>query len=275
MYLTASLIALAGLLFQAAAAPNGVEERGMLTAPLHFTLTLDTVMFKVTSLTTTTVTTTVSPAANGKRDLSATTFPASRLSSACSCILTAKPSPTTVVTTVVATVTVKTSPTACSVPTPIVKNGDFEIGSLAPWALTEVIPPLPEYSEYLTLGVSNPGYGGSEYAFQANDEAASSYVEIDIAQSLTLCTGAKYNFAAKFYITDARDGPQTFVEAFIDNTLVAINDASDAVGPPIVWKTLTGSFTAGSATPTLTIKFAATDYMSVQWGVDNVVITPA
>lgn len=138
-----------------------------------------------------------------------------------------------------------------------------------------MIPPLPEYSEYLTLGVSNPGYGGSEYAFQANDEAASSYVEIDIAQSLTLCTGAKYNFAAKFYITDARDGPQTFVEAFIDNTLVAINDASDAVGPPIVWKTLTGSFTAGSATPTLTIKFAATDYMSVQWGVDNVVITPA
>lgn len=158
---------------------------------------------------------------------------------------------------------------------PIVKNGDFETGSLAPWSLTQVIPALPEYSQYLTVGVSSPGYGVSKYAFQANDQFASSYVEIDIAQSLTLCAGANYSFAVKFYMTDAHDGPQTFVEAFVDNSLIALSEASDASGPPIVWKTLTGSFTAGSAKPTLTIEFAATDYLAVQWGLDNVVVTPA
>ncbi|KAI4204113.1 MAG: hypothetical protein LQ348_001318 [Seirophora lacunosa] len=308
MLVAASLIALSGLLSQAVAAPNPIEERGrsLLYGPRNqanemtalqnncnrdnlFRAFIDprysssasafcSTYIRPTFKATATVATTVTPAANGKRDLPVTTYPPSRLSSACSCILTATRSPTTIVTTVVATVTATTattSPTGCSVATPIVKNGGFESGSLAPWALTQVIPPLPDYEAYLTLGVSSPGFGGSQYAFRANDQVASSYVEINIEQSLTVCAGTKYNFAAKFYITDARQGPQTFVEAFVDDTLIAINKASDAVGPPIVWKTLTGSFTASSNKAQLRIAFIATDYLGVEWAVDDVVVTPA
>lgn len=61
----------------------------------------------------------------------------------------------------------------------------------------------------------------------------------------------------------------------MDNTLIAINQASDAVGPPIMWKTLTGNFTATSNKAQLRIAFIATDYLSVEWAVDNVIITPA
>lgn len=61
----------------------------------------------------------------------------------------------------------------------------------------------------------------------------------------------------------------------MDNTLIAINQASDAVGPPIVWKTLAGSFTATSDKAQLGIAFIATDYLNVEWAVDNVVVTPA
>lgn len=168
-------------------------------------------------------------------------------------------------------------------PTPIVKNGDFETGALAPWTVT----PYADYpANLLTYGVKGPGYGGSKYALIANDQAAASYVELDFEQSLTVCPGAKYNFAAKFYITDPGDQPskhkrqinlnkQVYVEAFVDDVLVAINKDDAPAGPPIVWLTLTGTFTATSNKAQLNVKFVTTDFLGVEWGLDNVVVTPA
>ena len=215
-----------------------------------------------------------------KRDLPATTsYPASRLSSACSCILTAAPKPTTVTVTTKTVTTTKSA--ACSVSTPIVKNGDFESGALSPWALT-IINNGDE--RLLTYGVKAPGFGGSKYAFIANDQAASSYVELDIEQPLTVCPGAKYKFAAKFYITDPGDqdskkrqaGPkQVYVYAYVDDKFIAGTTNEDPVGPPIVWKTLTGTFTATSNTAQLKVAFVTTDFLGVEWGVDNIVVTPA
>ncbi|KAL8800312.1 MAG: hypothetical protein Q9182_005275 [Xanthomendoza sp. 2 TL-2023] len=219
--------------------------------------------------------TTVS-AANVKRDLSATTaFPPARLSSACSCILTATPSPVTVSTaTVVTTVAATATPSsACSTSTPAVKNGDFETGSLGPWELSKVTPPLPDYEDYLSVGVTSPGFGGSQYAFTVENKAASSYVEIDLSQTLTVCSDSEYRFTAQFYMTDGRNGPQTYVFAEVDGARVAMSKSSDARGPPIVWLPLSGTFKARSDTARLTIKFIATDYMYEKWGLDNVVVT--
>lgn len=223
-------------------------------------------------------------AGNKKRDLSATTvFPASRLSSACSCILTAAPSPTTIATTKVATVTV-TKPSACSVPTPIVKNGDFESGSVAPW---NVSFPYGDYlPQYFSYGVKSPGFGGSKYAFIANDQNANSYVELDLEQSVTVCPGAKYNIAAKFYLTDPGDQSSkknkrqftpkmVYVNAYVDDVRIGGSIPSDPAGPPIVWRTLTATFTATSNQARLKFTFVATDFLGVEWGVDNVVVTPA
>ncbi|KAI4245402.1 MAG: hypothetical protein L6R40_002462 [Gallowayella cf. fulva] len=300
MYTTPSIILAVALCHHALAAPSElkVEERAVqnncnrdnlfhsFIDPRHsssasaFCSTYIRPTLKTTKTTTTTIT-----AANGKRDFSAATaFPPSRLSSACSCILTAAPSPITTATTVVATVTV-TNPSTCSVATPIVKNDDFESGTLAPWTLA----PYRDYDpQYLTYGVSGPGYAGSKYAVIANDRNADSYVELDLQQSLTVCPGAKYQFAAKFYITDPGDQPskkkhkrqvkpnkQVYVYAYVDGTFITGNKDSDPAGPPIVWRTLTGTFTPASNKVQLRISFVATDFLGVEWGVDNVVVTSA
>ncbi|KAL9602241.1 MAG: hypothetical protein Q9219_001965 [cf. Caloplaca sp. 3 TL-2023] len=314
MYLTASLIAISSLLGQALAAPGVADVQARGSSALHFSNKDKTDGFpalidncnrdnllrsfvdprysssasafcsayiKPTIRATTTVTTTAT--SNAKRDVPAATYPPERLSSACSCILTAVPQPTTVVTTVVATVTSTRSGT-CSVATPIVKNGDFEGGNLAPWALTYVTPPLPEYSQYLSYGVKTAGYGGSKYALVAKDEAASSYNELDFEQTLTVCAGAKYKFTAKYYLTDPGDQnskvkerapKQVYVYVYVDGNLIAGSTDSDPAGPPIVWRTFSKTFTATSNTAQLKVAFVATDFLGVEWGLDNVVVAPA
>ncbi|KAL8731273.1 MAG: hypothetical protein Q9166_003497 [cf. Caloplaca sp. 2 TL-2023] len=109
----------------------------------------------------------------------------------------------------------------------------------------------------------SPGYGSSEYVFTAVDSAASSYVENDLSQAL------------QFYMVDAHaiPTPQTYVQAYADGKLIASGKASDAGGSPIVWLPLSGTFTAGSGSATLTVKFIATDYLGVKWSLDNVVVT--
>ncbi|KAL8808611.1 MAG: hypothetical protein Q9200_004198 [Gallowayella weberi] len=294
MRTTLSLIALSGLLHQALAAPNlpELDKRALQSKcngdnlynsfkdPRYSSSAsaFCSTYIRQTIQATTTVTTTVS-AANVKRDLSATTaFPPARLSSACSCILTATPSPVTastatVVTTVAATAT---PPSACSTSTPVIKNGDFETGSLGPWELSKVYPPLPDYEAYLSVGVTSPGFGGSQYAFTVEDHAASSYVEIDLSQTLTVCDGSDYKFTAQFYMTDSHVVPkQTYVIAEVDGTQIAASQSSDGRGPPIVWLPLSGTFKAHSNTARLTVKFIATDYLGVKWGLDNVVVTKA
>lgn len=132
--------------------------------------------------------------------------------------------------------------------------------------------------------MKGPGCGGSKYALIAHDNAAASYVELDFEQSLTVCPGAKYNFAAKFYITDPGDqsskhkrqaSKQVYVEAFVDDVLIAINKNDAPAGPPVVWLTLTGTFTATSSKAQLKVEFVTTDFLGVEWGLDNVVVTPA
>ena len=165
-------------------------------------------------------------------------------------------------------------PAGCSVPTPIVKNGDFESG-LAPWTVATVTPPYPDYAQYESFGVAAPGYNSAN-AFTVEDEAASSYFELDLTQTITLCPGQKYKFTAQFYMTDSHDTPkQTYLMFYVDNTQVAASQVSDGKGPPIVWTPLSGTFTAGGSSATLMAKFVATDYLGVTWGIDNVVITPA
>ncbi|KAL8899221.1 MAG: hypothetical protein Q9207_006302 [Kuettlingeria erythrocarpa] len=221
-------------------------------------------------------------ATNGKRDLPATnSYPSSRLSSACSCILTASPSPTNLITTKIITATTTTKPSTCSVATPIVPNGDFETGSLAPWTQTYSNNGDPKL---LTYSIKRPGYNASAYALIANDNAASSYIELDFEQSLTVCSGTKYDFAARYYITDPETpqsskhkrqvNKQVYVQVMVDGVLVALSQNSDPAGPPIVWRTFRGTFVAGTGRAGLKVSFIATDFVGVEWGVDDVVITP-
>lgn len=300
MLLSNSLLAFSALLHQAIAAPGAaeLEKRVIATTSCNrdnlyrsfidprtsasassFCSTYIQSTVKTAATTTATVTAAAAKldleAPEAKRDLGATTYPASRLSSACSCILTAQPTPTTVyTTTVTVTTTVKPS-AACTVPTPIVKNGGFESG-LAPWVVATVIPPYPEYSQYESFGVQAPGYN-SPNAFTVSDQAASSYFELDLTQTITLCAGQQYKFTAEFYMTDSHNIPtkETYLTFYVDNTVVGASKFSDGKGPPIVWTPLSGTFTAGGSSATLKAAFVATNIVGVTWGIDNVVITPA
>ena len=168
-----------------------------------------------------------------------------------------------------ATTTVK--PYGCSVPTPIVKNGDFENGQ-APWVVASVRPPYDEYySHYESFNVSVPGYQSS-YAYTVTDFLATSFFQLDLAQSITLCPGQEYNFAAQFYILDQQITPnETALTFFVDDFTVATTRESNG----LVWTPLSGNFTAGGSTATLTASFVAYNIENVRWGIDDVVITPA
>ena len=178
------------------------------------------------------------------------------------------------------------STTKCSVPSPIVNNGGFENRLLAPWQASTYNG--QEYPfDLLSYGLTHPGYGGSTQRFYANDTLASSYNEVDLTQTLTVCPGAKYKFTAKYFLTDPGDQPskvkrqlppgtkQVYLEVLVDDKLIAASKQSDALGPPIVWKTFSSTFTAISSTALLKVRFYATDFLSVEWGMDNVAVKPA
>ena len=124
------------------------------------------------------------------------------------------------------------------------------------------------------------------------DENANSYVQVDLSQTLTVCAGKQYKIAAKYY--QATTDPQAHVEVYVDDVYITASPALPITGtkkrsetaevaaveeratPAIVWNDLAGTFTAGSSgTAVLRISFIATDFLGVQWGADNVVVTPA
>ena len=126
----------------------------------------------------------------------------------------------------------------------------------------------------MTYGVTKSG-DASTYAFTVRDDAASSYVEVDLSQTLTVSPGTKYNFAARYFMTDAQAGPQTYVIVQVGGQRIAQSNIRDA-HTPARYVSLSGSFTAGAGgTAVLTVRFIATDYLGVTWGLDNVVVTPA
>lgn len=207
---------------------------------------------------------TVTAAAVAQRDLPATTaFPPSRLSSACSCILTATPTPT--------------APLSCTDADPIVKNGNFEEGTLDPWTVLDSSPALPEYSEYFSYGVTFPGYNSSYSAFTMTDLAASSFVEVKIGQNISVCAGRRYKLSAQVFITngDSIDPVNAqYTDLYVDDDLLASAPSSYLQGPPIVWKPLSGEFVAMADVVAVIVRFTAVNIVVAQWGVDDVVVMP-
>ena len=133
--------------------------------------------------------------------------------------------------------------------------------------------PGPTASEYYSYGVRKNG-DASTFGFFVKDDAADSYFVVGLGQTLNVVPGTKYNLSARYYMTDAQDGPQTFVTILMDGTRIATSNIRDAHTPPR-YVTLTGSFTAKAGTAALEVDFTATDYLGVEWGLDNVVVTPA
>ncbi|KAL8678595.1 MAG: hypothetical protein Q9186_005057 [Xanthomendoza sp. 1 TL-2023] len=216
--------------------------------------------------------------ARAKRHLPATTaYPASRLSSACSCILTATPDPSPVYasTDTIFQTTTKTTLSSCKDANVIVANGDFETGSLAPWTILSRDPDPKYYREYFSFNVTTPGRD-SKYAFTMTDGAATTYVQVSIGQSVPVCPGQQYKLSAQVFITNGSNpGPlkEQYAEIAVDGITIASAPGSYILGPPVVWIPLSGIFTAKAGTAAVSIMFTATNLVAARWGVDDVVIT--
>ncbi|KAL8637661.1 MAG: hypothetical protein Q9226_009096, partial [Calogaya cf. arnoldii] len=205
-----------------------------------------------------------------KQNLPATTtFPASRLRSACSCILTSTPQPTP-------STTQTAIPPTCTDTSPILQNGDFETGSLSPWNVLASTPD-PASSPNFSYNITSPGHK-SAYAFTMTDNAAASYVEVTIGQTISLCPSRTYRLSAQVYITDGGDTgaprKEQYAELYVDELLVASAPESFIQGPPRVGKLLEGEFTSSAKklTAVVKVRFVATNLVSASWGVDDILV---
>ncbi|KAI4257187.1 MAG: hypothetical protein L6R42_005817 [Xanthoria sp. 1 TBL-2021] len=215
-----------------------------------------------------------------KRSLPPTTaFPPSRLSSVCSCILTTTPEPTTIYTsteTIIQPTSKTASPSSsCTDTAPIIKNSNFETGSLPPWTILSSDPDLKYYAQYFSYSVTSPGHN-SAYAFTMTDDLADTYVAVEIGQTISLCPNRTYKISAQVFITDGGNTPtkEQFAELYVDDLRVAEAPESYVQGPPVVWKVLGGEFvsSAEGGTAVVKVRFVATNLVAARWGVDDVVV---
>ncbi|KAL8784931.1 MAG: hypothetical protein Q9213_003673 [Squamulea squamosa] len=196
-----------------------------------------------------------------KRALAATTRVAkshlTSMSSPISINLSSSPNP---ISTRTSSPTVIPTPADCTINNPIVKNGNFESGLLAPWAVTDVYPG-PWASNLYGYGVTKNVYD-STYAFTVLDEAASTYFQLDLGQTLTLCPGQKYGFAASYFMLAAQDEPQTLLSILVDGRVIASSNASD-VHAPESYVPIRGTFTAARNMAKLKVRFTAMEKLVV------------
>lgn len=70
---------------------------------------------------------------------------------------------------------------------------------------------------------------------------------------------------------------EQYSELYVEDSLIASADISYIQGPPIVWKALSGEFYANPNANKAIVKvffLVGSSYVTAQWGVDNVVLTP-
>ncbi|KAL8916584.1 MAG: hypothetical protein Q9208_008424, partial [Pyrenodesmia sp. 3 TL-2023] len=183
--------------------------------------------------------------------------------------------------TIARTVTTTATPPSCTDALPIVQNGGFEAGGLAfaPWAVLQSIPAQAYDNHSFSYDVASPGYN-SDLAFIVTNDLAAPYMTVGIGHKISVCVGRRYKVSAQVFMTDGRqDPPEQYIGMSLDQFGLASSSASWIQGPPVVWKEMSGEFTAGqyvasSGTGTLIFSFTATSFLSAKWGVDNVVVTP-
>ena len=125
-----------------------------------------------------------------------------------------------------------------------------------------------------SYNVTSPG-DNSAYAFTMTDDLATTYVAVEIGQTISLCPNRSYKLAAQVFITDGgyTSRKEQYAELFVDDLRVAVSGKSYPQGPPVVWKLLGGEFTSSAegGAAVVKVRLVATNLMAARWGVDDVV----
>jgi len=138
----------------------------------------------------------------------------------------------------------------------LLTNGDFETGSLAPWAGVGGLGPNA------TITVQTPANGptlpGLYSAFVNNMAEANGLTMAQTTANGTAVPGTVfYSFDLK--LGTAMNGGVFFVEIFAQNSVGAVIGSAGLLGnyTPAVWTHFSGSFVAPANTDHLTIQFEA------------------
>lgn len=122
--------------------------------------------------------------------------------------------------------------------------------------------------------MTSPGYK-THYAFTVTDKSAAQFVEVDIGQiEVPVCPGRKYKISAQIFITGPTNTDQ-LLQLYADQKLVAQAPEAYIQRRPFAWRQLSGTFMASSTTVPIQVTFRTTKLVDGQWGVDNVIVTPA
>lgn len=137
----------------------------------------------------------------------------------------------------------------------ILYNGDFEGGSLLPWAGVGGLGP----NATITLQNDNgPSAPGSACAFLDNQAEANGLTMAQTTPNGSAAAGTVlYSFDLK--LGSAANGGVFFVEIFAQNAVGAVIGSAGLLGnyAPAVWTHYSGSFVAPANTDHLTIQFEA------------------
>ncbi|KAL8721022.1 MAG: hypothetical protein Q9181_007798 [Wetmoreana brouardii] len=207
-------------------------------------------------------------------------YPASRVSSACSCFIT--PGPTTLATTTTSLSTTPTSSTTSTTtsttPTQTppgqdckgdyIRNGDFQTltnGKPDPWVFAPETASNPGSGQYTSTSATLSSSGGDNYASLSVTNGQSEtggYAGTDIKQSIPgLCYGVQYNltYSSQMTITGGqyRRGCNAYYSLDSIGQLFYIGGPSGDI-PPFQYETRSYTFTYyGNGRPdTLTISFS-------------------
>lgn len=138
----------------------------------------------------------------------------------------------------------------------LLANGDFETGTLAPWAGVGGVGP------FSTITVHTPANGptlpGSYSAFLDNRAEANGLTMAQTTANGTAYPGVVY-YSFDLRVGTALNGGVFFVEIFAQNAVGAVIGSAGLLGnySPAAWTHYSGSFVAPANTDHLTIQFEA------------------
>ena len=175
------------------------------------------------------------------------------MSSACSCIITAVPSPTTIDLITRTTVQIVTKTAVCEDTLPALSIlNDFENGNVANWKL------LSFPSGSWQFNASSPGYQ-SNFALTVTTYGPYELGDFVIGQTIPTCPDAPYYIGAKVFLSDNKtlSGKYPVLQIFADDKQLELGNLPDIriAGPPREWTPFFAVFTAKRSKTTIKIRF--------------------
>lgn len=151
--------------------------------------------------------------------------------------------------------TTTAAPAACG--SPVIQNGGFESGALAPWTVSNRVGT----NSYGIVKPGSPNAGGNAYAFEAYLQTPNSpyagVCSLTLSQTLNTCAGTNYSVSVDFNLNANSLGPCSIELDYPYKSYQGrVTESSDVSGAG--WHTLAATFQAVSSADVLGMVLSCT-----------------